>query len=676
MNAPDSDLQLLPWPKRVSRRAGVWRLKAPLSLTLAPAARALETVAVATCSEIPIRRMPPRMVPGEGWFFQLGVAPPDPPALSPTAAFALHLSAGGAAARGRDYPSLVHAWMTLRQLFRKCSPALPLLTIADWPEIPWRVYHLDLKGTRRTLDRLYAILPELAEWRINAILAEYEDHLRLPSHPDIAAPDALTSEQVRSWVEEAGRFGITVIPLVQTLGHLQYLLSKSAYAHLREHPDDPAEACSSHPHTWPLIRDMVDDLLAIHPGTPFFHIGLDETFRVATCPRCVRARQGQPPVARFVEWARQVASYVLDKGPTPLMWADVLARHLDLSLLEALPRELVFCGWGYLETGPLHYQLGRYRNGLVSREWFRRPLVGRVDGLPPVPWTGGRWIEDLTEAERRILEPVARNPHYPQWVNSDFLQRLYRRLGLRHAVATGLRVSFHGPFHPLFITAQLNTLQGARACRRNGGLMLIGTSWSRGHSLAAANAHPDLDAYGLATLGTAGWGRLEERDLRIFDARFAFHQFGLSDETLGDLLFMAERSSPRADHVHRQYLPAVQDGLRALRDHVTRHRSLFDLLLAVVEARQLQFAMQFALLEMEYFSPRRAVIPQAVRDRIGRDVRRLAKKAARRQAALAHHYAKTLIRRDAEELAETQLAFTRAAMETVYTQWASLATLR
>jgi len=92
MNAPDSDLRLLPWPKRLTRRAGVWRLKAPLSLTLAPAARALETVAVATCSEIPIRRMPPRMASGEGWFFQLGVAPPDPPALSPPATFALHLS--------------------------------------------------------------------------------------------------------------------------------------------------------------------------------------------------------------------------------------------------------------------------------------------------------------------------------------------------------------------------------------------------------------------------------------------------------------------------------------------------------------------------------------------------------------------------------------------------------
>lgn len=120
----------------------------------------------------------------------------------------------------------------------------------------------------------------------------------------------------------------------------------------------------------------------------------------------------------------------------------------------------------------------------------------------------------------------------------------------------------------------------------------------------------------------------------------------------------------------------MRDGLWALRDHVTRHRSLFDLLLAVVEARQLQFEMPFALPEMGYFSPRRAVIPLAVRDRIGRDVRRLAKEAARRQAALAHLYAKTLIRRDTEELAETQLAFTRAVMEAVYTQWAGLATPR
>lgn len=558
--------------------------------------------------------------------------------------------------------------MTLRQLFRQYGRHLPSLEIHDWPDIPWRVYHLDLKGTRRTFPRLLRLLPELAEWRINAVLVEYEDHLILPSHPDIAAPEALTPQQVRTFVAEAARFGITIIPLVQTLGHLQYVLTKPAYASLREHPEDASEACSTHPATWPLIRDFLNDVIALHRDAPFLHIGLDETFRIATCPRCVQYRKKKPPIARFVEWARQVATYVQNCGMTPLMWADILARHLDPALLETLPKEMVFCGWGYTETGPVHYQLGRYRGGLVSRNWFRRPL-GRIDLLPPVPWTQGRWIEDLSSIERQRLEPFARNRNYPEWVNSDFLQRLYRKLGLAHAVATGIRVSFHGPFHPRFITGQLNTLQGARTCKRNGGLMLIGTSWSRGHSLAACNSHPDLDAYGIATLGAAGWAPFAESDLRMFDQRFAFHYYGLPDGAIGDLLFMAERSSPRADHVHLQYLPPVLEGLASLRTSVSRHKEQFDLLRAVLEARLLQFQMQFALLEMEYFHARRTRLPAEVKKRVAEDVRRLTAESEKRRIQLARLYGRSLLLRDANELAETQLAYTQTALTAVFRQW-------
>jgi hypothetical protein len=655
------DLLLLPRPQSLTRKPGFFRLPARPELELSRDAADLAGILL---PEWPQGQPEPvvSFLEPAGFYFQLGKPPASPRLPESRQAFTLVVSPTGIAARAHTYPGLIYAWQALKQLLRQHPSRLPALTIRDWPDLDWRVYHLDLKGTRRRFENILALLPDLAEFRINAILAEYEDDVQLERHPDIAIPDALTPAQVRAFVAEAARFGITVIPLVQTLGHLQYLLTKPAYAHLREEPSDPSEACSTHPGTWPLIRDFIDEMIDLHPGVPYLHVGLDETARVGTCPRCLKTLAGKPRINRYLDWVDKVVAYCLERGVTPILWGDVIAKELNPAIARRLPKDAIYGEWGYTETGPLHYNLRRFKGGLMSREWLKRP-EGRIDLLPRLGFAGkARFFEDLGPADKGLLAPFLRNPEAPKWVPSDLVPAAFNRLGLTMGVVSGIRVSFHGCLAPRFITGQLNTLAAADACKKNSGVMLFGSSWSKGHSLARINAHPELDWYGIATLGAAGWSRFEASDLRAFDTRFAFHFFGLPDGEIGDLLFLHERTSTRADHLLENYMPVVIERLDALRPAVVRNQIRFDLLRTVCGAQQLQFRAQFALLEIEYFYTNWERAAPAFRRRILDDVRKTRDAIDAAKPGLVTCYAGAIIDGDAIDLADAQLNYFRDVM--------------
>ena len=657
------NLRLLPRPQQLEASGTVWKLPRHPSLHFSADAGRLPSILADEWALETGHALQTDAAPGMAAPFSFALDTPAPltaTLLRHPEAYVLEITPQGVSASAHSYPGLVHAWQTLKQILRHSPLALPGLRITDQPDLNWRVYHLDLKGTRRSLANLYEILPRLAELKINAVLAEYEDYLRLDRHPEIAIPEALSPDQVRAWIARAADYGIAVIPLIQTLGHLQYVLRQPAYRHLEERPGDPAEACSTHPESWPLIRDFLDEIIDLHPNAPFIHCGLDETFAVGTCPRCQAARGERPPIALYVDWLNRVTRYVSDRGRRPMAWGSMIGPHLLTSSAKNINRDVTFIiNGGYEVTSPVTPRLDTFTRGSFSRQWLERP-EGEINLLPSLNFRGGRCIEDLSEADREIAHQLSDTPEFPRQVRSHTGLTLFTQHGFQSGVVSGIRISAHGCIVPKFITSQLNTLTGAEACRRQpNAQVLIGSSWSRGHSLTSPNAHPELDWYGIATLGDAGWTPLARQELKDFDARFAFQFLGLPDETIGNLLFLFERTSPRADHAMNDYLPQIRTGCAALLPQVARHRDFLELLATLVEVQDLRFKVQFALLEMEYFYPVWNRIPTALAERIASDIRATEQALLALSPQLQDLYARTLIHSDAAELVATQLDFLR-----------------
>ncbi len=651
--------RLLPQPRYLSRLRGAYKLCSP-RLEIGGAAVALPKIVAEEWKKEFGSAV--ELVSGAdgGFYFFIGRrTPPDPSVGAHPELYTLTINEQGVSAFANTAAGLLYAWQTLKQLMRNNAAEIPSVQITDWPDLRWRVYHLDLKGTRRTLANLHAILPRLAEFKVNAVLAEYEDYVQLDRHPLLAVPHALKKSEVKEWIAAAKAYNVTVVPLVQTLGHLQYVLRHPEYSRLQEKPGDPAEACASHPDTWLLIRDFLDEMMELHEGLPFFHVGLDETFHIGSCPKCRTALKNQPKLALYIGWLNRCCDYVKQRGFAPLVWGDIVSNHQGDPLIDQLNRDAVYVDWGYVHTGPLSPSLIALNRG-VSREWLKRPN-GEINQLPAVG-PCKKYYEDLTASEQSRIKPLVDNPEFPKKFKTDIPAVLMVQAGLKFGLVSGIRVSFHGAIAPRFIQGQLNTLQAAVVCKKHHSDWVIGSSWSRGHSLAGMNAHPELDWYGIATLAAAGWSNMTSEDLRDFDERFGFQFFGLPDGHIGDLLFLFERTSPRLDHSSVNYLPHILEELERLAPLVKRNALAFKLLQTVCSVMNLRNKAQFALLEMEYFYAMWARVPPDFKARMKMDVESTAAAIASVKKELGALYSESIQPEDADELSNTQLDFFRDQM--------------
>ena len=91
--------------------------------------------------------------------------------------------------------------------------------ITDYADIPKRIAMIDLKRIVWKREALLRHLRELAEWRINGCLIEYEDKFPYENCPGIAHPCAFSKDDIRAVVREAEHLGIELIPLVQCFSH-------------------------------------------------------------------------------------------------------------------------------------------------------------------------------------------------------------------------------------------------------------------------------------------------------------------------------------------------------------------------------------------------------------------------------------------------------------------------
>jgi hypothetical protein len=258
----------------------------------------------------------------------------------------LRTTVNGAVAWARDEAGWRHARATLEQLrtLAKDGP-IPRVEIEDWPDLDVRGIHLDLKYMMHRPGYLLSWLDDLAGYKINTLLLEYEDKFPYRRHPVLRHKTAFTEEQLREFLSRARTLGLRVVPLIQTLGHVEYILKHPEFAHLRKN-DFVTELDTQHPDTWPFLRAMLDEVLEFHREDEWFHIGGDECWNLMQQKPAVRARL-------YGEHMNKVLRHVLARGKRPLIWDDMMrgiitaAPELKPTVFGYIPRETIVCWWGY-----------------------------------------------------------------------------------------------------------------------------------------------------------------------------------------------------------------------------------------------------------------------------------------------------------------------------------------
>ncbi|MCE9613126.1 MAG: beta-N-acetylhexosaminidase [Lentisphaerae bacterium] len=212
---------------------------------------------------------------------------------------------------------------------------------------PERLVHLDFKGAPPKVAYLQAVFPLMRRWGATGLCIEWEDMLPYDGPLRVLrSPYAYSPSDVRAILTAARRARLTVVPLIQTFGHLEYLLKHPAFAHLREQYDDLQNLCPSQPDARPVITDMLDQVLALHPGITTIHIGGDEVRALGKCPLCQPFRLAHGRAALYLKHVTPLLTHLRDRGLRALIWDDMF-REWPVPKLRALGKLAEPVVWDY-----------------------------------------------------------------------------------------------------------------------------------------------------------------------------------------------------------------------------------------------------------------------------------------------------------------------------------------
>ena len=212
-----------------------------------------------------------------------------------------------------------------------------------------RIVHIDFKGLPLTPQSLCARLQTLRDAGATALLLEWEDMLPFSGElADCASPHAFSAAEVAQVVQRAEALGLEVIPLVQTLGHLEFALKHARRAELREDPHDFGTLCPASTIAAALVQSLLTQVLALHPNATRVHIGCDEP-QLGTHALTTAAAAEDPDglsgvLVRHVTCTVGVAKAL---GRTCLMWHDAAAGMGERCLARLLAAGPQLVVWDY-----------------------------------------------------------------------------------------------------------------------------------------------------------------------------------------------------------------------------------------------------------------------------------------------------------------------------------------
>eukprot|EP00092_Neocalanus_flemingeri_P007701 GFUD01008317.1.p1 GENE.GFUD01008317.1~~GFUD01008317.1.p1 ORF type:complete len:703 (+),score=116.08 GFUD01008317.1:215-2323(+) len=211
---------------------------------------------------------------------------------------------------------------------------------------PQRIVHLDLKGAPPSIQYIKKILTLSQGLGATGVLVEWEDMFpwsgRLSS---VAAKNHYTHTEVEDLLKTCQELGLEVIPLVQTFGHLEFILKHEEFSYLRDVEEMPESICPCHNDTMGLVREIVDQVMAVHKKAKYLHIGCDEVFHLGECSQCL----GNGRTSIFIDHVTRVAKYVnITYKVTPIIWDDML-RNFIVEEMQPLANLVEPMVWVYAE---------------------------------------------------------------------------------------------------------------------------------------------------------------------------------------------------------------------------------------------------------------------------------------------------------------------------------------
>ena len=500
----------------------------------------------------------------------------------PPQGYVLHVTPIAVKLQAQDMQGFFNGIQTLRQILEQVllslvakggsakSFEIPCLTIDDSPRILVRGFHMDLTVLMHRFEYLkefYAILPQ---YKFNTFLVEYGD--KFPYTGDLQGlrhKHCLTADQLGELLKIAARNEVEVIPLIQTFGHLSFVLKYAAFAPLREIPDNDWSLCPLNPESERVVKEMVHQVCEKHPTAKYFHIGCDEVYQLGSCPKCkvFIAKNGKSKL--YVDFVNKVAKIVKGEGKIPIMWSDYLIKYPES--LPALDKDIILMYQDYAATGEETDYL-------------------RTDGS----WQGNDILKRNNPERLKELAKYIRTESFPARVRSlPFIEYFHDR-GFKVFGAPSANSDFYGTI-PTYsqrfpnIACHVNRISASNAS----GIVI--TSWAECGATLETQWHAILFGADMCWNPRPFTPEL----LEDFDPRFNATFFGCPAPVAGNItsllyeLIIKPEKEVQPDQIELEFkkLPELYHLLQDLRKKATKARETIDFLEFGIQGHELIFTI-------------------------------------------------------------------------------------
>ena len=209
-----------------------------------------------------------------------------------------------------------------------------------------KIFHFDFNTAFYTKQYLKEFIQKLHSFGYTALIWELEDFVKFDTISSCWQSDSISKEEFAELLNFSNSLGFENIPLLQTLGHCEYVLSKEEYAKYADNKGTLTPYCPSKKEVKDFLTSLINEYLELFSNSKYFHLGCDEVWNLGeNCPICkekISLGQKGKLMAGHIDY---LANILLKNHKIPMIWADMLLIHPEMT--NFLSKEIILVDWRY-----------------------------------------------------------------------------------------------------------------------------------------------------------------------------------------------------------------------------------------------------------------------------------------------------------------------------------------
>jgi hexosaminidase len=267
-----------------------------------------------------------------------------------------------AAVAARTPRGVFHSATTLAQLVEVTTQGLFLrgAKVSDYPALGFRGVHC-LSGRDAGDQIAKAIRDLMARFKINALVWQCE-YVKWETDPRIhSAQYGMDKADARKVVQACRRYGLDLIPLLQSLGHAEFAFLGAHNLDIAEDPEKPYAFAVTVPRAFEFLFRLYEEIVDMTQPR-FFHAGMDEfTMRGRYPFRSLPRTETE----LFLMAINRCREWLAKRDIQMMIWGDQFLHGQeanDAALAptaedartrrEALPKDIIITDWHYAPDPP------------------------------------------------------------------------------------------------------------------------------------------------------------------------------------------------------------------------------------------------------------------------------------------------------------------------------------